>query len=355
MQKAIEKLKKVLRDPQLAIRFGKFVLKRAAIYAISVISGLLWSLIALFSKRGVEPAIRNLGADDCTPVDSFWGEHTVVGPQLARVKTAYQSKRYLEWRFTQYPLFRDLMQMYGNHDNEVVLDYGCGPGNDVVGFLIYTNASKVIGVDVSAKALRFASRRIALHRLDQDRCELISISDSDDKIPLDDNSVDYIYSEGVLHHISNPEPKIREFHRILQPGSHACIMVYNADSVWLHLYVAYEQMILRERFQGMDLYEAFAKTTDTEECPISRCYKPEEFLCLCKDAGFNAVYAGGYLSKMELRLLKKYLQSAIRDERLADEHKQFLESLTLDEHGLPQYQGKHAGIGGVYRLNKESK
>ena len=355
MQTAIEKLRKVLRDPSLVVTFGKFALKRVAIFAIDIISRLFWSLTALFSKRGVEPAIRNLGAGDCTPVDSFWGEHTVVGPQLARVKTAYQSKRYLEWRFTQYPLYRDLMQLYGHHDNEVVLDYGCGPGNDLVGFLTYTNARKVIGVDVSLKALQFASRRIALHRIDQDRCELIAISDSDDDIPLDNDSVDYIYSEGVLHHISNPEPKIREFHRILQPGSHACIMVYNADSVWLHLYVAYEQMIVRERFRGMDLYEAFAKTTDTEECPISRCYKSEDFSTICRDAGFNTVYVGGYLSKMELRLLKKYLQLAIGDERLAGEHRQFLKGLTFDENGLPQYQGKYAGIGGVYRLSKESQ
>jgi hypothetical protein len=33
------------------------------------------------------------------------------------------------------------------------LDYGCGPGNDVVGFLLHTNAKQVIGMDVFAEGV----------------------------------------------------------------------------------------------------------------------------------------------------------------------------------------------------------
>jgi hypothetical protein len=129
-------------------------------------------------------------------------------------------------------------------------------------------------------------------------------------------------------------------------------MVYNYDSIWLHLYVAYEKMILQNKFPGMNIYEAFAKTTDTEECPISRCYQASEFMTICENTGFSAEYIGGYFSKLELNLFSKYKQSALQDKELGDEHKDFLRSLTLDEREFPKYMGKHAGIGGVYTLTK---
>jgi ubiquinone/menaquinone biosynthesis C-methylase UbiE len=312
-----------------------------------------WSAVSLFSKKGELPRIKNYQCGGSnTVVDSFWGIHTVVGPRLALVRTAYQSKKYLDWRFSVYPFFREFMELWGKHDNQVILDYGCGPGNDLVGFLVYTNARKVIGIDISEKALGFASRRIALHNVDANRIELVCISDSATTIPIEDNAIDYIYCEGVLHHTTCPEDLIKEFHRVLKPGSQACIMVYNRDSIWFHLYTAYEQMIIRNRFSGMNIYEAFAKTTDTEECPVARCYQAQEFIAICNEAGFDAEYVGGYFSRLELNLFKKYRRVALRDDRLGAEHKDFLKSLVLDEKGFPMYRGKHAGIGGVYKLYK---
>jgi ubiquinone/menaquinone biosynthesis C-methylase UbiE len=270
---------------------------------------------------------------------------------LASVKTAHQSEKYLEWRFSINPLFKELMGLWGNHDNDVILDYGCGPGSDLVGFLAFTNAKKVIGIDVSEKALRFASRRLALHRVNLNRVELIHTSDSANTIPIVDNSVDYIYCEGVLHHTSKPEALLKEFYRVLKPGAQACIMVYNRDSMWIRLGVAYHVQILERKHMGLTPYQAFEKEADCG-APIARCYKAHEFISICKDAGFGAEYVGGYFSELELNLLKKYWQSALQDKRLGEEHKDFLRNLTFDERGFPKYEGKHAGIGGVYRLYK---
>lgn len=353
----------VASHPHLTVRFLIRRLikygKRVANYTLTALSDLCWSTVAILEKKGTPPPIKHLYAESCTAVDSFWSEHTVGGPELTSVKTAYQSRRlserYLEWSFSKYPLFEQFMQLYGNHDHQVILDYGCGPGNDLVGFLAHSNARKVIGIDISEKALQFASQRLAAHKVDPNRIELVHISDSIDTLLLAENSVDYIYCEGVLHHTSKPEALLREFHRILKPNSQACVMVYNADSIWLHLYVAYELVILQERFAGMYIYEAFSKTTDTEDCPISRCYRPEEFMSLCENAGFNGEYMGGYLSQYELNCPRDYTQSALHDERLGDEHRDFLRKLSFDERGFPKYQGKHAGIGGVYRLYKGSR
>src|SRR6267143_6200541 len=106
-------------------------------------------------------------------VDRYWGEFTVFAKPF---RSTEESLANLEWRFGQYPLFREFMRLYGNHEDEVVLDYGCGPGNDVIGFLVHTRARKVIGIDVSSKALSLAARRIALHDIDPLRVDLIQIS-----------------------------------------------------------------------------------------------------------------------------------------------------------------------------------
>lgn len=301
-----------------------------------------------YLPQGTIP-IRKIDIKTATPVDDYWNEHTVNSKPFS---SADESERYLEWRASVYPKFKEFMQLYGDHDGEVILDYGCGPGNDLVGFAIYTRARKIVGMDVSQKALNLANHRLSLHNVDSDRIQLILASDSLSLIPLEDASVDYINCAGVLHHTGNPQILIQEFHRVLRPRSLACVMVYNRDSLWFHLYAAYVKVIVEETFGGLNIEEVFSKTTDGVDCPIARCYRSEEFISMCEAAGFQCEYVGGYLSDTELESYRKYGKAALRDKRLPSEHKQFIASLTFDSEELPKHNGLHAGIGGVYRLFK---
>ena len=162
--------------------------------------------------------------------------------------------------------------------------------------------------------------------------------------------MDYVNCGGVLHHTSSPEQLLAELHRVLRSGGRAFVMVYNSDSVWLHLYVAYEKMLHDEAFAGLTLDEAFRRLTDGIECPISRHYSAEEMSAMCERAGFNARYVGGYLSEHELRQLETHWARAIADERLAEPHRDFLRALSFDGQGRPMIRGFHAGIGGVFHL-----
>lgn len=294
--------------------------------------------------------IRSYYSNKKTSVDQYWSDHTV---SVGEFKSVLASKRNLAWRFRWYPKFKELMELYGDHRGEVILDYGCGPGNDIVGFGLYSNGKKIIGVDVSLKALRLAQQRVNLHNsIKPERIELIQIFDKIAKIPLKDKSVDYIYSEGVLHHTTNPLAILEEFYRILKPGSEVLVMVYNYYSVFVHLWLAYERMVVKKDYPGLDIVKAFNKSTDGENCPISRYYKPQEFIGLGEKAGFSCEYLGGYLSKTELDCLKKYFNEALRDKRLAKEHKNFLKKLVFVEGNLVKFEEKYAGIGGVYRFTK---
>lgn len=339
-----------MKHPGLAL----LVFKRAFDYMLQASLYGWWFAVGLIQAKGHAPVVAEKHSGNQTDVDAFWSKHTVIGFKLSCARTKTQSLRYVEWRSAQYPLFEDLMGLWGDHRGQTVLDYGCGPGTDIVGFLEKGHAEKVVGVDVSGKALRFASKRVALHNVEPGRVELIKISDSEPTIPLPDNSVDYIYSEGVLHHTSNPSAIVKEMYRILRPGGSAAIMVYNRDSVYYHLYVAYELMVRQGKYKGMATPAAFAHTTDTDTCPLARCYTPEAFIDLCERAGFKTQYMGGFFSQLELALLKASHGQAIIDERLSPEHTSFLVDLKPDHgtHGYPTYRGWYAGVGGSYRLRK---
>jgi ubiquinone/menaquinone biosynthesis C-methylase UbiE len=293
--------------------------------------------------------VRHSANGNRTDVDRYWTEHTVAAKQFPNARA---SKQFLEWRFEQYPLFREFSGLWGEHDGEVLLDYGCGPGNDLVGFALYTGAQRIIGFDVSPRALELARNRLALHRIDPERVELIEGSDSSVAIPLGDEAVDFFQSQGVIHHTSDPDGILRELHRVLVPGGRGVIMVYNRQSLWFHLYTAYEKMIVAGAFEGLDVHEAFRRNTDGPECPISRSYVPSEFVALCEAAGFEAEFVGGYVSTNEMRALEQSWLKAIVDQRLAAPHRNFLRSLTFDVAGRPMHEGRHAGIGGTYRLRK---
>jgi ubiquinone/menaquinone biosynthesis C-methylase UbiE len=295
------------------------------------------------------PPVRALKRARETAVDRYWTGHTV---RAERFRTPAASERSLEWRFDQYPLFREFSGLWGERDGEVVLDYGCGPGNDLTGFALYTGARKVIGIDVSETALERAAQRLALHGIAEDRVELIRAGDAEPEIPLDDRSVDHVNCQGVLHHTTDPAAILNELARVLRPGGTGCIMVYNQRSVWFHLYTAYERMIVEDAFPGLEVHQAFARNTDGPDCPISRSYPPEDFTAMCREAGFRTDYVGGYLSVRELQSLRDSFASAISDHRLADEHRSFLRELRLDVRGLPMHGSHHAGIGGTYRLLK---
>src|SRR3954467_12675844 len=276
-----------------------------------------------------------------TAVDRYWGEWTVNSTPFA---SAADSEAYLEWRFSAYPGFRELTGFWGDHGGETILDYGCGPGNDVVGFLLYTDAARVIGFDVSPKALRLATDRIALHGVDPSRYVLQRVTDRPrGTLPVPDRSVDFLNCQGVLHHVSDPESILRELRRVLKPGARGIVMVYNRESIYFHLYVAYMRMIDQGLFPGASVEEAFTASTDGPDCPIARAYRPSEFVAICEKAGFAATFAGAYFAEPELQWLREHLDDALASPALGDEHKSYLAGLDMDADGLPTYDGERAG------------
>jgi len=275
----------------------------------------------------------------------FWTRYTVT---LHRsFENVEESLAYFHWRNDQYYDYMKLMPVSGQ-DSKDVLDFGCGPGNDLVGFHEYSNPSRLIGVEVSPTALEQAKRRMALHKAIP---ELILIGEDDVKLPVDDASVDYIHSSGVLHHVRDPLPILREFRRILRPNGEARVMVYNYFSLWLHLHVAYIVRRVKKLYTNIPIREAFGRFTDGEECPLSTVYKPEEWVVLANKAGFDCTYLGAAMAVREFDDFPMRC-SAIMNSDIEEEHRRFLIGLRLDDRGLPLYGDTLAGISGCYNLRR---
>jgi SAM-dependent methyltransferase len=307
-------------------------------------------MLGTILKKMGNRVISALGSPSAAPSpravhenESYWTAHNVTNHQT--FASIEESLAYLDWRNDQYPGYLELMPLSGQ-DGKVVLDYGCGPGHDLVGFGHYSRPARLIGVDISPSSLQEARNRLALHRIAAD---LVHVPESNDPLPFADASIDYLHSSGVVHHAADPARVLREFRRVLKPNGACRIMVYHYHSLWLHLYVAYVKQIKEGFCAGMDVRSAFARTTDGVNCPISRVYKPDEFIRLAEQCGFACRFVGAAVSLIEMALLPLCSEAGQWLE-LAAEHRKFLQALTFDGQGFPVYQGHRAGIDGCFEL-----
>jgi len=104
-----------------------------------------------------------------------------------------------------------------------VLEVGVGLGTDFVRF--GRAGAKLSGVDLTEASVDLVRRRLALEGLDAD----LQVADAED-LPFADNSFDFVYSWGVLHHTPETPRAVREVIRVARPGGEVCVMVYGRNS-----------------------------------------------------------------------------------------------------------------------------
>ena len=275
----------------------------------------------------------------------YWTRHNVTVHH--RFTSAEDSLSQLQFRNQQYPGYIDLLPVSGK-DGLAVLDYGCGPGHDLVGFGHYSRPKRLVGVDISPSSLAEAEERLKLHNV---QAELVRVDHGVYDLPFDAASFDYIHCSGVLMCIEEPARLLRELARLLTPGGELRLMVYNYESIWLHLYVAYVVQIENGLYRDLSTRVAFTRTTDGEDCPVNAVWRPEEMIALGRETGYDPEFLGSAVSLWEMHILPKRHIACLAS-ALPDESRAFLMGLRNDAEGYPCHGSHRAGIDGCFRFRR---
>ncbi len=100
-------------------------------------------------------------------------------------------------------------------ENDVVLDIGSGSGTDVlIASALIGSGGRVIGLDMTQAMLAKLARNVSL--MGAQNVEWVE--GNAEEIPLPDESVDVVTSNGVLNLVPDKPRAIREIFRILRPG-----------------------------------------------------------------------------------------------------------------------------------------
>jgi ubiquinone/menaquinone biosynthesis C-methylase UbiE len=84
----------------------------------------------------------------------------------------------------------------------------------------------LVGIDLTSRGIECTRIRFDLFNL---RSKLL-VADAE-TLPFASESLDIVYSWGVLHHTPRTEDAVREVARVLRPGGMARIMIYHRYSL----------------------------------------------------------------------------------------------------------------------------
>ena len=122
----------------------------------------------------------------------------------------------------QYHIPKILDWLQWNKKN--VLEIGTGVGTDAR--QIIARGGNYIGINVDRGSVDATRRALDVFGL----TGMVEQSSATD-IFLEDESVDIVYSFGVLHHIPDVGRAISDIQRVLKPGGELLIMLYNRNSI----------------------------------------------------------------------------------------------------------------------------
>jgi ubiquinone/menaquinone biosynthesis C-methylase UbiE len=190
-------------------------------------------------------------------VREFWNADP-CGSRYVSVDDAYldhaRVRRALEPHIQE---FADFASAHGKR----VLEIGVGMGADYLEWL--RAGALATGIDLSCTSIDQARRRCELAGFVPD----LRLGDAE-HLAFADDSFDFVYSYGVMHHSPNTEQCLREAWRVLKPGGQLKVMLYHHPS-WTGLMLWLRYGILRGKTLRETVYEFL-------ESPGTKCFTRDE-------------------------------------------------------------------------------
>ncbi|HEX6358878.1 class I SAM-dependent methyltransferase [Actinophytocola sp.] len=115
----------------------------------------------------------------------------------------------------------ELIEKYAQ-DAQRTIEFGCGPGDYLRAVAKYTPAPEIVGVDVSAKALEIAKRRVNDPRL--------RLVNGDFWADLELEKADVVICVGAIHHLGRVREVIDRLRTFVKPGGVLIGNVWTMDN-----------------------------------------------------------------------------------------------------------------------------
>ena len=161
---------------------------------------------------------------DIKEVKNFWEQHlcnefyTKEKRGSDKYFAEIEKKRY-SYQYHLTDLFRYFRKYNARFKDKTMLEIGCGMGMDSIH--LCRCGFKLTAIDLTEVAIK-----VAKERAKKERCKINFHLGNAEKLKFKDESFDYIWSNGVLHHTPNIQQAVNEVHRVLKTGGKAYIMLY---------------------------------------------------------------------------------------------------------------------------------
>lgn len=104
------------------------------------------------------------------------------------------------------------------------------------------------GIDITPSSKEITEQLFKLYNYSSE----LTIGDVEN-MPYEDNTFDFVYSFGVIHHTPDIQKAINEIYRVLKPGGSCYIAVYNKNSWFFRYNIFLKNWILNKGYQKYTL------------------------------------------------------------------------------------------------------
>jgi ubiquinone/menaquinone biosynthesis C-methylase UbiE len=187
------------------------------------------------------------------------------------------TKEYFEehsrFRYEVYAPWLANVARFAAYSGQSILEVGCGMGTDLLEYA--RTGADVVGLDLTPRHLELAQRRFRLFDLDG-----LFVNGDAEHLCFRDNSFDFVFSNGVLHHTPDTQQAVDEIHRVLKPGGEALILLYHRRSLHYYLRILLESgskrflrhVVNGKRLSDFSYAQVLSASTDGELNPLTKVY-----------------------------------------------------------------------------------
>ena len=158
---------------------------------------------------------------------------------------------------------------------KTVLEIGCGMGSDHL--MLARKGGLMHAFDLGKRNLELTKHRLNIYGFSTK-----TVQGDGEYLPFADESLDIVYSFGVLHHFPNTQHAVSEIFRVLKPGGKCMVGIYNKNSIYFWWTLFFCQYLLQGRWKTHTLKQHLSLLEYPNNNPnlVVRLYKKKEFLVL---------------------------------------------------------------------------